>query len=306
METQHFPRVWQAAKAWPRTEQEFLDRLLVAGLLLETVLDLPDSPRDHEDHRRLTKTRLKQNLVSHLAGRVTLDHFRFLVRSLENWFSFYYPLLAPAPARPAGVRDRDSGPERPSHPPRQPLREQTLRSWLARQAREVLPSRRHRKLDPEGLLEFLRRTRGGWFRVKDFETQFRIDRKTAWEYLQKFLAAGLLDHNRERSAAVRYCLAPHFLVVAAGDLRRQTPVALPGLSRAVTDRVADFLIATGGEPFWQDEWREHFPGGSHLKIIAWLEAAGLLVTVARSGGSTMLRLPSRWRPQQTGGKTKER
>jgi hypothetical protein len=43
----------------------------------------------------------------------------------------------------------------------------------------LLPRRRHRKLHRQGLGEFLRQTRGGWFKVKDFERYFSIDGKTA-------------------------------------------------------------------------------------------------------------------------------
>ena len=73
--------------------QEKLDRALVAGLILEVVLDqagLPDSPKARQC---LVKTRIQDYLVQHLAGRVSLDRFRTLAENLDGWFDFYYPLL---------------------------------------------------------------------------------------------------------------------------------------------------------------------------------------------------------------------
>jgi hypothetical protein len=69
---------------------------------------------------------------------------------------------------------------------------------------EFLPKRRHRKVDRQRLQEFFHQTQDGWFRLRDFEHFFVLDRKTAWEYIQKFLQTGLLVHNQGRSSAVRY------------------------------------------------------------------------------------------------------
>jgi len=52
---------------------------------------------------------------------------------------------------------------------------------------------------------------GAWFRLKDFQEFFRLDRKTAWEYVQKLAVAGLFCRNQARSAAVRYRLESRFL-----------------------------------------------------------------------------------------------
>jgi hypothetical protein len=38
-----------------------------------------------------------------------------------------------------------------------------------------------------------------------------VGRKTAWEYVQKLLQAGLLVHNHGHSSAVRYRIAPRYL-----------------------------------------------------------------------------------------------
>ncbi len=79
-----------------RTEvrtQEKLDRALVAGLILEVVLDQRDLPDSRQARQRLVKTRIQDYLVQHLAGRVSLDRFRTLAQNLDGWFDFYYPLL---------------------------------------------------------------------------------------------------------------------------------------------------------------------------------------------------------------------
>jgi hypothetical protein len=290
--------VWEKARRWLGPDQENLDRALVAGLLLETILDGPVASDCRESRRLAVKSRLKQNLATHLAGRVTLDHFRALIHNLDRWFPYYYPLVSPAlPA--AGVRER-SEPTVPASPvgaagSARVLREEELAAWLAGPVREVLPQRPHRKLHPALLPEFLRHTRGGWFRIRDFEAYFAIDRKTAWEYLQKLRHAGLLCHNGGRSAAVRYCLADQFLLVRAGALRHQVAETLADWPRPLTRRLADRLIATGGEPFWEDRWGERplDPGDSQA-LVTRLLSAGVLQVVVQSGRNRMVRLCRSW------------
>ncbi len=287
--------VWEGARSWPGTDQENLDRALVAGLLLEVILDGTESPDHHQSQGRAVKARLQHRLATRLAGRVTLDHFRALIHNLDSWFPHYYPLLAPAGA--GGGRDQGWDCSRPeAHPAscRSPLREEVLEAWLSGPAREMLPSRPHRKVSPALLPDFLRRTRGGMFRIKDFESYFGIDRKTAWEYLQKLQAAGLLCHNGERSAAVRYCLADRFLRVRAAALRRQMGETLGDLPRPLAVQAADWLIATGGEAFWENQW-QGWPDRQRRKIIAALQTARILRVAARTSGGQLLRLAGQWR-----------
>jgi hypothetical protein len=99
-----------------------------------------------------------------------------------------------------------------SAPRPRPLKEEQLRQWLHDRFGGMLPRRPNRKLTPDKLFDFLKRSRGDWFRIKDLEQHFRVGPKTAWEYLQKLLAAGLICHNRGRTAAARYCLNPDFLL----------------------------------------------------------------------------------------------
>jgi hypothetical protein len=281
----------------PGLQEEKLDRALVAGLLVEVILETPGLPPDPRVRQRLIKTRLKESLVCHLAGRVTLDRFRLLAGRLDRWFAYYYPLISP------------SGPEREDHqapfaeqvlPPRpllpenRALREDFLEDWLSRHL-HLLPRRRHGKLDREGLQDFLRLTQGGWFRLKDFQHYFRMDRKTAWEYLQKLARAGLLAHNQERSSAVRYSLAPPFLRVRGGAVRPQVSQALKDMSRTLAPQVGDWLIATGGQAFWEEEWQGLLGEDRCQEVISRLRAASLLEVRLQSGRSRLLQLPAHWR-----------
>jgi hypothetical protein len=287
--------VWEVAQKGLGAAEEKLDRALVAGLMLEVILETAGSPVDPQTRRRLVKTRLKDTLVSHLAERVTLDRFHHLLRQLDHWFPMYYPLItsgagqgpgpAPAPGQAAPA---------PAPPCRPALRADRLRAWFKEEARDLLPRRPHRKLDQDKLWEFLIPTQGGWFRLKDFEQHFGVDRKTAWEYLQKLLAAGLLRHNQKRSAAVRYGLASSFLVVRADVLEAKIREALAGLPPNLAGQVSGWLIATGGEAFWEEEWHDRLDPPGCRGLMSRLQGAGILQEVDRLGNSRMLQLEGRW------------
>ena len=86
--------------------QENLDRALVAGLILEVVLDQAELPAAQQARQRLVKTRIQDYLVQNLAGKISLDRFRALAQNLDGWFDFYYPLLVadgPTPAARAAT-----------------------------------------------------------------------------------------------------------------------------------------------------------------------------------------------------------
>jgi hypothetical protein len=185
-------------------------------------------------------------------------------------------------------------------PSRRVLRVDRLRAWFQEEGRDLLPHRPHRKLNRERLWEFLGSTQGGWFRLIDFTRHFGVDRKTAWEYLQKFLQAGLLRHNRGRSAAVRYALGTRFLVVRADALDPEVEAALSGLPPSLVEQVSGWLIATGGEAFWEKEWHGRLEPPRCRQLITRLEAAGLLAEVCRVGESRMLQLAPRWLRDEDG------
>ena len=251
---------------------------------------------DPQTLRHLVKTRLKDSLAVNLAGRVTLDRFRHLLSKVDVWFPLYYPLTAAGSPQGPG---RGAGPGRPRPaaadlPARRVLRLDRLRAWLQEEGRDLLPHRPHRKLNQDRLWEFLGRTQGGWFRLIDFTRHFGVDRKTAWEYLQKFLHAGLLRHNRGRSAAVRYALGTRFLVVRADALEPEVEAALSGLPPSLVEQVSGWLIATGGEAFWEKEWHGRLEPPRCRQLITRLLAAGLLEEVCQVGESRMLQIAPRW------------
>jgi len=288
--------VWEVAQKGLGAAEEKLDRALVAGLMLEVILETAGSPVDPQTRRHLVKTRLKDTLVTHLAGRVTLDRFHYLLRQLDHWFPLYYPLITrgspkgPGPA-PGPGRAAPAGPAPPCRPA---LREDRLNAWFKEEGRDLLPRRPHRKLSRDKLWEFLILTQGGWFRLKDFEQHFGVDRKTAWEYLQKLLAAGLLRHNQGRSAAVRYGLGTRFLAVRADVLEAGIREALSGLPQGLAGQVSGWLIATGGEAFCEEEWHGRLDPPGCRRLISRLQGAGILKELSRVGNSRMLQVERRW------------
>jgi hypothetical protein len=287
----------QMASKGRGAEDERLNRALVTGLMVEVILETSALQGDPRSHRNLVKTRLKNILVTHLAGRVTLQRFHHLLREVDHCFPRYYPLItsgSPQGPVPAADRAAISPPSAPTAPAHRVLREDALKAWLESEIRKLLPQRSHRKLGVKRLLDFLQRTQGSWFRLKDFELHFGVDRKTAWEYLQKFLSAGLLRHNHERSAAVRYALATRFLVVLADTLEPKVIEALPDLPQKQADQVCDWLVATGGEPFGEAEWHVHLKSSRCRQIIATLQTSGLLEEVSSAGLGQRFQLPRRW------------
>jgi predicted transcriptional regulator len=279
---------------WPGREDEKLDRGLVVGLLLEVVLDTAAGLPDSQARRTLVKTRLKHTLVSLLAGAVTLDRFRTLMGRLDHWFALYYPLLSRAGQPPVALESGEgNGPLFPPSSSARVLRDETLENWR-QNTPGLLPSRRPRKLSWGKLKSFLETTRGRWFGVKDFAQHLTVDRKTAWEYLQKLRGAGLLQHNQAHSAAARYCLAARFLVVRAEALRGRLAQELKDWPRALAAQVADGLIATAGEPFWEEDWQVILTPGQRRELLHCLTTAQVLEPVAQSGPNRMLRLRSRW------------
>ncbi len=284
-----------ACQGWPNQREERLDRALVAGLMLEVFLETPAAPVDPKIRRRDLKSRLTYSLMTNLSGRITLDRFRALIHRLEDWFPFYYPLLPPLPQAEAG-KERPVG--RTATPagvrPHSLLRQDLLKEWLEKAAGEILPRRPQSKLQPKRLEDFFQLIQGGWFRLKDLAQHFDIDRKTAWEYVQKLQEAGLLIHNQARSAAVRYRLADHFLKIKLAALEQQVALALTSLPSPAAAQVAQGLAATAGDPFWEEHWPISPTASRREEIIASLNQAGILEVVCQFWKRRMLRLPRRW------------
>jgi hypothetical protein len=282
---------------WALPEGEKLERAMVAGLMLEVVLETTPWPGDPQGHRQFIKSRLRDSLVALLSGRITLDRFRALLHRLDQWFPFYYPLMpapSPPPAEPR-PGPPGGGPGAACTSSQTLVRRRGLKEWLEKTGSEILPRRPQRKLHPEGLQDFLQRTRGRWFRVKEMAQDFNIDAKTAWEYLQKLQQAGLLLHNGRRSAAVRYRLEDSFLKVRLAALERQVALALApvGLPESRTEQMVEWLAATTGEPFWEESW-PHMSAARRQEIINHLKNAAVLEVVYQSDRQTLLRLRRQW------------
>ena len=277
-------------------QAEKLDRALVTGLMLEVILETSSLPVDPQTLRHLVKTRLKDSLAVNLAGRVTLDRFRHLLGQVDIWFPLYYPMTTAGSSKATAATRVQAipAPAAAASPSRRVLRVDRLRAWLQEEGRGLLPHRPHRKVNQDRLWEFLGGTQGGWFRLLDFTRYFGVDRKTSWEYLQKFLHAGLLRHNRGRSAAVRYALEIRFLVVRADTLEPGVEAALSGLPPNLAVQVSAWLIATGGEAFGEKEWHGRLEPPRCQQLITRLKSAGLLEEVCQVGEGRMLRIGRRW------------
>lgn len=270
-----------------------LARALVAGLMLDVVLEAPARLTDPDCRRRHVKSRLTQSVVGQLSGYITLDRFRLLMRHLEYWFQFYYPLMPPPPPteeRPR-LRAKFSAPASAARP-QSLVRRNFVKNWLRQAATEILPSRPQRKIHPDGLEDFLQQTQVYWFQVKDFAQYFKIDRKTAWEYLQRFQEARLLVHNGGRSAAARYRLADNFLAVSVSALEQH--LAQVGFPASLASQVAQELAATAGEPFWEEGWSVERNPDRRAELVKALTTAAILEVVYQVDRQRLLRLHHRW------------
>ncbi len=88
--------------------------------------------------------------------------------------------------------------------------------------------------------------------------------------------------------------------MAARILRPTVAGALGAFPEAVADSLGDFLIATGGEAFWEEAWEGDLPPARRQEILARLTAVGLLQAVAQSGASRLFRLGPRFRRESPG------
>lgn len=283
---------------WLGAGVEDLDRAVVAGLMLDAFLQTPARPPDPLAWSRLLKIRVQEALLTLLAGRITLDRFHSLISTLNRCFPFYLPLISPMlrpPAENSGSPRASARETAPSPSCSRAVRQDLLAAALSR-LRGVLPRRSHSKLRADKLADFLGRTCGRWFRLRDFQEHFSIEPKTAWEYVQKLRSAGILCHNQGRAAAVRYALIDAFLRVRGEAVRTYAAGALADFHPLLGPRVADLLIAGGGEPFWEDDWRRHFSPGPLQEILQRLTAPASLLEVvsATPGGSRLLRLQPNW------------
>jgi hypothetical protein len=195
----------------PAGAPQGLDTTLVAGMFLQVILEAEHLPGNTLERTNYVKQAVKNFLVQRLAGQITLSQFFRLVQIIEHEVTYYFHRL----------QGEWLSPEDDSFPPAVPALQSSytinlpapIKTYELRLAlsRLPLPHQANRKLSPDGLLDFLVKSEGRWFRLLDFETQFRLNKKTAWSYLTLLLHHDILKHNDEKANKVRYALSPKFL-----------------------------------------------------------------------------------------------
>jgi len=196
-----------------------LDTTLVAGMFLQVILEAEHLPGNTLERTNFVKQAVKNFLVQRLAGQITLSQFFRLVQIIEHEVTYYFhrlqgewlsspatPYAQPAPALTSSYKIASSAP---------------IQIYNLRLALNLLPlpHQANRKLSPEGLLDFLVKSEGRWFRLLDFESQFRLNKKTAWTYLTLLLHHDILRHNEEKANKVRYALSLKFMAPEPASYR---------------------------------------------------------------------------------------
>jgi hypothetical protein len=198
-------------RSMPAGAPQGLDATLVAGMFLQVILEAEHLPGNTLERTSFVKQAVKNFLVQRLAGQITLSQFFRLVQIIEHEVTYYFhrlqgEWLSPEDAPPAKSLP-GFGPGY-SVTPAPPIQTYDLKLALSRLP---LPHQANRKLSPEGLSEFLVKSEGRWFRLLDFESHFRLNKKTAWTYLTLLLHHDILRHNEEKANKVRYALSLKFM-----------------------------------------------------------------------------------------------
>jgi hypothetical protein len=189
-----------------------LDTTLVAGMFFQVVMEASRLPAGSQERVSFVRKRAKDYLVTHLAGQITLSQFYRLLNLIEEEVGQYFARKDWSGGNSLPKETRGAG---PAPPLPGPVQSEVLRQALAG---IDLPLKGRRKLTIETLQDYLRETGGGWFRLLDFEARFQVNKKTAWNYLNLLLQAGVLTHNGEKANRVRYALSASY----------QTKTAEPG------------------------------------------------------------------------------
>jgi hypothetical protein len=189
-----------------------LDTTLVSGMFFQVVMEASRLPTGSQERVSFIRKRAKDYLVTQLAGQITLSQFYRLLTLIEAEAGLYFARHDWSGGK-SGLRETWE-----ACPPPPPLLPEAVKSEALRQAlaKVPLPVKGRRKLTPETLGEYLRETEGRWFRLLDFEARFKVNKKTAWGYLNLLLQEGVLTHNGEKANRVRYALAAPFKANPAG------------------------------------------------------------------------------------------
>jgi hypothetical protein len=183
-----------------------LDTTLVAGMFFQVVMEASRLPTGSQERVSFIRKRAKDYLVTQLAGQITLSQFYRLLTIIEAEAGQYFSRHDWSGGK-SGLRETWEASPPPPAPLPEPVKSEALRQALAK---IPLPMKGRRKLTPETLGEYLRETEGHWFRLLDFEARFKVNKKTAWGYLNLLLQEGVLTHNGEKANRVRYALAAPF------------------------------------------------------------------------------------------------
>jgi hypothetical protein len=194
-----------------------LDTTLVAGMFFQVVMEASRLPAGSQERVSFIRKKAKDYLVTQLAGQITLSQFYRLLNLIEEEVGYYFTRSDWSGGRASLRETREISPPPPTP---EPVKGEALRQALAR---IPLPVKGRRKLTPETLWDFLRETEGRWFRLLDFEARFKVNKKTAWGYLNLLLQEGVLIHNGEKANRVRYGLAAPFQANPARAPRPETP-----------------------------------------------------------------------------------
>ena len=183
-----------------------LDTTLVAGMFFQVVMEASRLPTGSQERVSFIRKRTKDYLVTQLAGQITLSQFYRLLTIIEAEVGQYFARHDWSGGK-SGLRETWE-----ASPPLPPRLAETVKSEALRQAlaKVALPEKGRRKITPDTLGEYLRETEGHWFRLLDLEARFKVNKKTAWGYLNLLLQEGVLIHNGEKANRVRYALAAPF------------------------------------------------------------------------------------------------
>lgn len=193
-----------------------LDTTLVAGMFFQVVMEASRLPTGSQERVSFIRKRAKDYLVTQLAGQITLSQFYRLLTIIEAEAGLYFTRHDWSGGKSSLRETRETREASPPPLLPEPIKSEALRQALAKTA---LPTKGRRKLTPETLGDYLRETEGRWFRLLDFEARFKVNKKTAWGYLNLLLQEGVLTHNGEKANRVRYALAPPF---------KANPASTPG------------------------------------------------------------------------------
>ncbi len=196
------PRVQEQPDFWKSRDQG-LDTTLVAGMFFQVLVEAEQLPVNIPERVSYVRKQVKNYLVNRLAGQISLSRFFRLLNLIDEQVQDYFARL-----RGAWI----SSPSELTLQTRSSPASSVIKTESLRQALSHFPleSTGRRKLTRQKLLEFLLNTGGDWFKLLDFEAFFRVNKKTAWAYLNRLLEEGILVHNGEKANKVRYMVASRF------------------------------------------------------------------------------------------------